>query len=50
MPRTYKPRPKITRECACGCGRTVVGPANRMYYAPNCAVRAHRARKASARR
>lgn len=42
MPRTYKPRPKTERPCACGCGRIVVGRADKRYFSQSCRVRVMR--------
>lgn len=44
--RTYKPRPKTSRPCACGCGRIATGRADVAYHSHACRVRALRRRRA----
>lgn len=45
MPRVWKKVPRVTRECACGCGELTTGTARRMYAKPYCKLRAYLLRK-----
>lgn len=45
MATTYKPKPKVSGVCICGCGRTFEGNAGRKYYEPYCRLKVFLAKR-----
>lgn len=45
MTKVWKKVPKVSRYCACGCGKLTTGSKRRMYAEPYCKLRAYLRRK-----